>query len=79
MAVRTQDQRIAKESAIVTRARLRKQRGAIERWTALVVLFVSFLGTIVALAGGWPTFLAGWRILQPAWVRLLVGLLFRDY
>src|SRR5205085_6420165 len=42
-----------KESAVVSRARLRKQRGAVERWTAWVVLFVSFLGTVVALAGGW--------------------------
>lgn len=47
-----------KESAVISRARLRKQRGAVERWTALVVLFVSFVGTIVALNGGWPSIIA---------------------
>lgn len=53
-----------KESAITSRARLRRQRGAIERYTAYVVLFVSFLGTVVALAGGWEPFimsLLAWR------------------
>lgn len=52
----------AKDSAIVSRARLRKQRGAIERWSAFVLLFVSFLGTIAALAGGWPALLSAPRI-----------------
>lgn len=52
----------AKESAIVSRARLRQQRGAIERWTALVVLFFSFAGTIAALAGGWPALITDPRV-----------------
>lgn len=52
----------AKESAIVSRARLRRQRGAIERWTAFIGLFISFLGTIAALAGGWTTLIAAPRL-----------------
>jgi hypothetical protein len=62
-----------KESAIVSRARLRKQRGSIERWTAWVVLFVSFLGTIVWLAGGWPRFLAELWALNPHLVSPILG------
>lgn len=42
-----------KDSAVVSRARLRRQRGAIERYSAIVLLFVSFAGTIAALSGGW--------------------------
>lgn len=52
----------AKESAIVSRARLRRQRGAIERWTAFIGLFISFLGTIAAFAGGWPALISAPRI-----------------
>jgi len=63
-----------KESAVISRARLRQQRGAVERWTALVVLFASFLGTIVALAGGWPVFIASLRALTPNWAAILGGL-----
>lgn len=76
MTVKSVDlrERAAKESAIVSRSRLRRQRGAIERWTALVVLFVSFLGTIVTFAGGWPPFLAGLRTFQPAWGAIGGGL-----
>lgn len=47
-----------KQSAITTRATLQKQRGAIERAMAWLVLLVSFLGSIVALHGGWPPFIA---------------------
>jgi len=50
--------RRSKESAIISQAQLRRQRGAIERWTALVVLFASFVGTVVAFNGGWPNILA---------------------
>src|SRR5215216_204067 len=62
-----------KESAIVSRARLRKQRGAVERWTEWVVLLVSFLGAIAALHGGWPPLLASLTTLQPHWAPLLGG------
>jgi hypothetical protein len=63
-----------KESAVVSRAQLRRQRGAVERWTAWVVLFVSFLGTIVALSGGWVPFLSSLRALHPNWAAVLGGL-----
>lgn len=43
----------SKRSAIVRRETLDAQRGAFERWSALVVLFFSFAGTIAALSGGW--------------------------
>lgn len=43
----------AKQSAIVSRATLDRQRGAFERFSAFVVLFFSFAGTIAALSGGW--------------------------
>jgi hypothetical protein len=42
-----------KQSAIVSRATLDRQRGAFERLSAFVVLFFSFAGTIAALSGGW--------------------------
>ena len=47
-----------KQSAVVTRADLRKQRGSIERFMAWGVLLISFIGTIVVLHGGWPAFIA---------------------
>lgn len=47
-----------KPSAVVSRAHLQKQRGVIERVMAWVVLLLSFLGSIVALHGGWPPFIA---------------------
>lgn len=56
-----------KDSAIVDRATLRRQRAAIERWTALVVLLASFMGTIAAWGGGWDTFLAAWNSDAPPW------------
>jgi hypothetical protein len=52
MAVRSQNTS-AKQSAIVSRATLDRQRGAFERLSAFVVLFFSFAGTIAALSGGW--------------------------
>lgn len=47
-----------KQSAVVTRADLRKQRGSVERFMAWLVLLLSFVGSIVALHGGWPPFIA---------------------
>jgi len=41
-----------KASAITSRATLKKQRGAIERATAWIVLLVSFVGSIAVLHGG---------------------------
>lgn len=63
-----------KESAVISRARLRRQRGAVERWTAYVVLFVSFLGTVVALAGGWEPFIASLIALRPGVAALAGGI-----
>lgn len=59
-----------KESAIVRRATLRRQRGAIERTTAWIVLFVSVLGTIAALAGGWVPLIAGIIAFKPNWAAI---------
>lgn len=42
-----------KESAIVSRATLDRQRGAFERMSAIGILFFSFAGSIAALSGGW--------------------------
>jgi hypothetical protein len=50
--------RSGKASAIVTRDRLKKQRGLIERSMAWLVLLLSFLGTIAALHGGFVPFAA---------------------
>lgn len=52
------------------RATLRRQRGAIERWTAWIVLFVSVLGTIAALAGGWTPLIASIIALKPNWAAI---------
>ena len=71
--VRTKSMRDPKESAIVSRARLRRQRGAIERWTAFVVLLVSFLGSVAAFHGGWPPLIASIKALEPHWAALLGG------
>jgi hypothetical protein len=62
----------AKDSAIVNRAKLRRQRGAIERWSALVILFASFLGTIAAMSGGWPALIAA-----PSLTPIIGGLIFQ--
>lgn len=66
MSVRSGPIQRAKESAIVSRATLRRQRGAIERYTAWVVLLISFAGTVVVFAGGWPAFIASWQALRPS-------------
>lgn len=46
-------ERKRKESAIVSRATLDRQRGAFERTAAIGILFFSFAGTVAALSGGW--------------------------
>ena len=51
--------RLGKASAVVSRERLRRQRGGIERASAWIVLFLSLLGTIAAFAGGWTPLIAG--------------------
>lgn len=53
MTVRSEPTTKRKQSAIVSRATLDRQRGAFERLSAFVVLFFSFAGTIAALSGGW--------------------------
>lgn len=47
----------SKPSAVVSRAHLQQQRGVVERVMAWVVLLLSFLGSIVALHGGWVPFI----------------------
>lgn len=39
--------------ALMSRKRLHKQRGPIERSTGLIVLILGFVGTIVTFHGGW--------------------------
>lgn len=53
MTVRSRNTSGPKQSAIVSREALDRQRGAFERFTAFGVLFFSFAGTIAALSGGW--------------------------
>ena len=50
-----------KASAIVRRATLDRQRGAFERCMAIVLLFISFAGSIAAFSGGWAALLAAPR------------------
>lgn len=64
--------RAHKDSAIIDRTKLRRQRGAIERWSALVVLFASFAGTVAAFSGGWDALLAA-----PTLTPILGGLIFQ--
>lgn len=66
--------RTGKESAIVRRSTLRRQRGTIERYTAWIVLFVSVLGTIAALAGGWTPLIASIVTLKPNWAAIGGGI-----
>lgn len=68
MSVRSRD---VKQSAVVTREQLKRQRGSVERWSAWVVLFVSFLGSVVAFHGGWAPLIASLGTLQlnvSAWI-----------
>ena len=51
-----------KESAIISRATLDRQRGAFERLMAIVLLFVSFAGTIAVVSGGWAALISAPRI-----------------
>ena len=63
-----------KDSAVVSRARLQRQRGGVERFTAFLVLFLSFIGSVVALHGGWTPFLTSVVTLKPNWAALLLGI-----
>lgn len=59
-----------KPSAVIGRVTMRRQRGAIERATAWIVLFMSFLGTVVAFHGGWIPLIesiANWQPNIAAW------------
>jgi MFS family permease len=47
-----------KQSAIVSRATLDRQRGSFERMMAIILLFVSFAGSVAAFSGGWAALLA---------------------
>jgi hypothetical protein len=66
-----------KASAIVDRSSLRRQRGAVERWSALVVLLISFAGTIATFAGGWLTLIEGARAGEPSWAAIIGGIAFQ--
>jgi hypothetical protein len=63
-----------KESAVVRRATLRRQRGTVERSTAWIVLVLSALGTIAALAGGWKPLIDSFRAAAPLWGAIVGGL-----
>jgi hypothetical protein len=58
--------------AIISRARLARSRSSVERATALAVLALSFLGSVVAMHGGDWARLAAW---PPAWGLIGAGLL----
>ena len=47
-----------KQSAIVSRQTLDRQRGAFERLSAAGLLFISFAGSIAAVSGGWNLLLS---------------------
>lgn len=52
-----------KQSAVISRAQLDRQRGLVERMSAYIVLLISGVGTVVALHGGWEPIIAGeWRL-----------------
>lgn len=64
--------RQAKQSAVISYATLHEQRGQIERITAIVVLIISFVGSVAALTpGGWGVLLAG----QWSWGGIAFGVL----
>ena len=67
--------RSGKGSAIVTRDRLKTQRSGIERTMAWLVLFLSFLGTIAALHGGFGPLIASISTGQFNQAALLGGVL----
>lgn len=60
-----------KASAILSRSSIARQRGAVERTTALGVLFLSFLGTVVSFHGGWTPLIE----LRPSLAAILGGIL----
>lgn len=74
MSVTSKPMPARKESAVVSRERLRRQRGAVERYTAWVVLLVSFLGSVAAFYGGWPALVADLIALTPHAAPILLGI-----
>jgi hypothetical protein len=54
---RAEQEKTQKASAVVTRGQLAKSRGKVERLLAFGILVISFLGTVVALHGGWEPIL----------------------
>jgi hypothetical protein len=58
-----------KQSALVSREALDRQRSTFERFSALAVLFLSFAGTIAAFSGGWSALVSAPRLAP-----ILVGL-----
>ena len=66
--------RRGKASAIVSRERLRRQRGGVERATAWIVLLVSVFGSVAALAGGWQPLIAGIVTRHPQWYAIVGGI-----
>lgn len=74
MSVTSKPMPTRKESAVISRERLRRQRGAIERYTAWVVLLVSFMGSVAALYGGWPALVADLVVLQPHAGPIAIGI-----
>jgi hypothetical protein len=63
-----------KESAVIRRATLRKQRGAVERASAWFVLLLSVIGSVAALAGGFVPLIAGIIGRTPQWSAIIGGL-----
>lgn len=62
-----------KESAIIRRSTLRKQRGTVERATAWIVLVLSVFGTVATLAGGWTPLIASIVARTPLWSAIIGG------
>lgn len=67
--------RPGKASAIVSRERLKTQRGLIERASAWIVLLISFVGAIAALHGGFAPLIGSVRSGQYNVAALLGGFL----
>lgn len=65
---------LRKESAVIRRATLRRQRGTVERSTAWIVLFISVLGTVATLAGGWEPLVGGFLQRDPLWSAVVGGI-----
>lgn len=64
-----------KPSAVVSRAQLEKTRGPVERFLAIVVLLIGWLGTVVAFHGSWPALLSAFSIERTAAALVVQGVL----